>query len=280
MNKKSINTIYIISKGRPSCRTARTLTELEYPGEWFIVCGTNDDKLKEYQDKWGKRVLVFDFNKELETIDTLDNFGFDSMPSGATPVRNATRGLSDERGELRHWQFDDDYTHFRVYDHETKKNRNVTGAELENVLFNISTFAHNADVPNTGFAVATDTFPEMVFTFSRRVFNAHNLTSDKTKFVKWRSRMNDDLINAIEVYYSGKTEYSFKFLGLAMPPTQSEEGGLTEFYEAEGTVRKTAYAVLIAPQAVKLVQKFGRYHHKVNWEAICPKLIHEKYAKN
>lgn len=85
-----LNTIYIISKGRPQCKTAETLTRLNYPGQWFIVCGTNDETLPEYQKRWGEdRVLVFDWKDETTRTDTLDNFGFEVMPSGAVPVRNA-----------------------------------------------------------------------------------------------------------------------------------------------------------------------------------------------
>jgi hypothetical protein len=66
---------------------------------------------------------------------------------------------------------------------------------------------------------------------------------------------------------------------LSMRDSQSEKGGNTEIYQESGTVRKTAYAVLIEPKAVKLVIKFGRYHHKVNWPLVCPKLISTKYQK-
>ena len=90
--------------------------------------------------------------------------------------------------------------------------------------------------------------------------------------------MNDDLINSIDNWNKGKPALSFKFLGMGMAATQSEKGGLTDIYQSEGTVRKTAYAVLIAPHAVKLLIKFGRYHHRVNWDLICPKLLNTRYA--
>ena len=59
-----VNTIYIISKGRPNCTTARTLEGLDYPGDWFIVCGTNDETLPDYKRRWGERVLVFELIPE------------------------------------------------------------------------------------------------------------------------------------------------------------------------------------------------------------------------
>lgn len=86
---KEINTIYIISKGRPQCKTAETLTRLKFPGKWFIVCGNNDETLEEYKRRWGDKVIVFDWFDEVKKTDFLDNFGYEKMASGACPVRNA-----------------------------------------------------------------------------------------------------------------------------------------------------------------------------------------------
>lgn len=41
MEKSLVNTIYIMSKGRPECVTAQMLSRIHYPGSWFIVCGDN-----------------------------------------------------------------------------------------------------------------------------------------------------------------------------------------------------------------------------------------------
>ena len=87
-----LSTVYIISKGRPQCHTARTLERIDYPGEWFIVCGNNDETLEQYLANWGEEhVKVFDWYDEVKRTDTMDNFGFGSMPSGACPVRETPR---------------------------------------------------------------------------------------------------------------------------------------------------------------------------------------------
>lgn len=278
MNK--LNTIYIISKGRPKCLTAQTLNKIGYKGEWFIVCGNNDETIPEYQKIWGKdKILIFDWYEEVKKTDFLDNFGVENMPSGAVPVRNAVRKISYDRGELRHWQFDDDYYGFTRVDFDFKKNHNVTGEEFERELNNLATFAHEAKLANIGFCLGHEAFPSNGLNFSKRVFNAHNLPSDEKLFVKWRGRMNDDLINALDVVHQGKREMAMYYLSLTLEPTQSEKGGNTDIYKMVGTVRKTAYAILIDPAAVKLVIRFGRYHHQVDWNRIYPKLIREGFAK-
>lgn len=279
---KALNTIYIISKGRPQCTTAQTLTRMNYPGQWFIVCGTNDDTLPEYKEKWGDHVLVFDWEDEITRTDTLDNFGFETMPSGAVPVRNATIRISGERGERRHWQFDDDYDHFLLTNANLHKKKSLMedAAKFEWWLCRIAKFADECGLPNVGFALTTiESAPVAAKKFGTRVFNAHCQSSTGLA-TRWRSRLNDDLINAIETHRLGqKTEMYFKFLSLHMKPSQQEKGGLTDIYKREGTVRKSAYPILLAPNAAKLVIKFGRYHHQVEWTKIKAKILHEKWRK-
>lgn len=275
-----LNTVYIISKGRPQCTTARTLERMGYPGEWFIVCGTNDDTLDEYRAKWGDHVLTFDWADEVTRTDTLDNFGFESMPSGACPVRNATRAISEARGELRHWQFDDDYNGFHHVNPSLTKMVNFEdGGEFQRWLLKLAQLGHSAGMSNIGFPPGSETYPENGKTFSKRVFNAHNLPSTADLFTPWVARMNDDTINAINTWRRGGYEMSLRCMNMTMPNTQKEDGGLSDMYRAEGTVRKSAYPVLVAPGAARLTVKFGRYHHKVDWKRLVPKLVREEWKR-
>lgn len=153
-DEKKINTIYIISKGRPNCTTARTLEKIKYPGEWFIVCGNNDETVPEYKKNFGEeKVLVFDWYEEIKHTNTLDNFGFESKASGACPVRNATRKISESRGELRHWQFDDDYVSFQRYKKSRDKNTKINGESLFYTLYKIAEYGLSANLKMWGFAL-------------------------------------------------------------------------------------------------------------------------------
>ena len=277
--RKKLNTIYIISYKRPQCRTARTLERINYPGEWFIVNGSNDPTIEEYKKNWGEdKIIVFDWYKECEHTDFLDNLGVEKYPSGASPVRNATMRISQERGELRHWQLDDDYPAFVKFDQTDRKYKRIFGEQLEFEMAKIAQFGYEADLTNVGYQPTSNTFPDQAFNFSKRVFNAHNMPSDPDKFVKWRGRMNDDTVNALDVLLGGGYEISFNYLGMNTLKTQTEGGGNTNLYQDHGTVMKTAYAILRSPKSVKLVIKFGRYHHQNNWGPVSPKLIREEYA--
>lgn len=275
-----INTIYIISKGRPKCTTARVLQKINYPGEWYIVCGNNDETIDEYRKNFGnEKILVFDWYDEIKHTDTLDNFGFENMPSGACPARNATQKIAKERGEIRCWQLDDDYTCFQRYNAKTGKNKVITdGAVLWRTMYNIAKFGYSISAVNVGFSLSNmECTPANRYKFAKRIFNAHNMPVDG--FWKWRGRLNDDVINALDVLHNAKLEFQFKFLSTHTARTQAEKGGLTDLYEDVGTVRKLAYAILIEPNKVKLCQRFGRYHHKIDWNGIYVKIISEKWKK-
>lgn len=276
-----VNTLYIISKGRPQCRTAETMERIRYPGEWRIVCGNNDETLPQYKERWGERVIVFDWYDEITRTDPMDNFGFADVPSGACPVRNVTSRISWERGENRHWQFDDDYISFSAWSAKLKKNRPIKdGAALYEHMLKIAEFGHKARLQNVGFVQdAMEAHPAVRYTIAPRVFNAHNLPSDPALFVPWVGRMNDDIINAVNIWRRGGYEMSLRYLHVKFANTQSEAGGMTDLYQSDGTARKTAYGILAAPSAVKLVYRFGRYHHNTSWVKLRPKLLEEKWRR-
>lgn len=74
--------------------------------------------------------------------------------------------------------------------------------------------------------------------------------------------------------------------------TQSNDGGLTDIYKAMGTYIKSFYSVMYTPSAVKVgvlkdcgskggakVDGHARLHHSIDWNAVAPKIIQEKYRK-
>lgn len=280
INAKELATIYIISKGRPQCKTAQTLTKMAYPGEWFIVCGNNDEKLDEYIAKWGDKVKVFDWYEEIKHTDVMDNFGFQKMASGASPVRNAVFDISRSRGEKRHWQLDDDFTCFRMANIRKNKNVKISGNTFYYWLSRIAMYAESAKLANIGIVLAEEAFTSSALRYKNRVYAAHNMSNDVEITPKWKGRFNDDTIHAISVFRSGYLkEMALRFLCIDTPLSQQEKGGLTDMYQLLGTVRKTAYLILMAPNAAKLTIRHGRYHHIVDWSKLVVKVLNEKYRK-
>lgn len=272
------NTIYIISKGRPHCTTAQTLSDLDYQGDWFICCGNNDETVPEYLERWGDRVIVYDWRKYAEKTNTLDNFGIDNFPTGVPPVREAVREISENRGEKRHWQFDDDMETFYIKHPITRRKLQLDGYLLEKYLNKLATFAYETGMSNIGFFYQHLAFPPSTFQVTQKNLILHNLPTNKSDFVEWKGRMCDDLINIIETYKYGFCQLCFGFMNYGMKEVLTESGGSTEMYLNVTQWRKTSYPILINPLS-KMIPKKGGIHLQVPWGNTIPKLVSEKYKR-
>ena len=253
MAESSVNTIYIMSKGRPNCVTAQMLTDIGYPGEWFIVCGDNDDTYGEYVARWGKKkVLLFDWARYVEKSDLLDPFGVENgRPSGAVPARNAIHDISAKRGEKRHWQLDDDISIFYAIDDPTgRKIRIEDGGKLMRYMERIARYGERASLADIGIDGATlFVTPEDKRKVARQVFVCHNLRSDEG-FIPWRGRMADDLVQAIDTARtSAGVQLSIKWFGYAYAASAKTPGGNTDLYNSEGYIRKAGYTTLVMPHS-------------------------------
>lgn len=282
--EQAINTIYIMSKGRPECSTAKTLKDLKYPGEWFIVCGDNDETVPEYIERWGKeRIIVFDWRLYAEKCELLDNFGLEDLPSGAVPARNAIKDISAQREERRHWQFDDDFSCFKICDNNTKKMVKVEdGHVLERALYAIAAFADKCNLANAGFDTASFARWNTAKQTTLQVFCAHNLPSGED-FIPWRGRVGDDIINLCDTFRRGCFEIAFRFLTYTYVTSGTKKGGNTDLYNGDGSlvVKRVSYEVLVAPTVARFVWDplSNTYRPRNAYSSIIPKIIREEYSR-
>ena len=282
MAKNLINTIYVMSKGRPDCVTAQMLTDIAYPGEWFIVCGDNDETYGEYVEKWGKgKVLLFDWARYVESTDLLDPFGVENgKPSGAAPARNAIHDISQKRGEKRHWQLDDDFPIF--YDTDDKTGRKIRiedGNRLYWYFNRLAEFGEKTGIADVGIGGATlfiDAAAKRKV--NRQCFGCHNMPSDDS-FYKWRGRMADDICLAIDLaHVSRGIQISFNWFGYPYTPSAKKAGGNTDLYLQDGYIRKAGYANLVNPGVCKV--RIDDNGPKVRMTYPNAKIIHERFMKH
>lgn len=270
-----------MSKGRPNCVTAQTLTDMNYPGEWFIVCGDNDETYGEYVAKWGKdRVILFDWAKWVERCDLLDPFGVENgKPSGAVPARNAIREISYRRGEERHWQLDDDFPAFYVFDQKSQKKAKIEDGNKLYYYFNrIATYGKETGLLDIGIDGASWLNADSAYKVSRQVFGVHNMPSDDS-FIPWKGRMADDICLALEIARKSLgVQMSIKYLGYPYTQSATKKGGNTDLYLADGYIRKAGYANLVCPCACRVrFDNGGAPHIRMSYPSA--KIIHEKYRK-
>ena len=278
-SKAEINTIFILSKGRPQCTTAKTLEGLGYKGEWWILCGNNDDRLEEYKRNWGDKVLVFDWYKKVLECDLMDNFK--GRLSGVTPARNVAKDIAKGMGKKRFWEFDDDFLGFKRTNLSKNKNEKiVNGDELEELLYQASLFGYRARATNIGFSFSfIECNPINYDKFNFRVYGTHNLSTDESIFEPYTGRTNEDINNPIDLARKGKYSFQFRFMQVLTRASRKESGGLTELYKQDGSIKRAAYSIMRCPSCCRLVfDKYG-WHDHINYKDLVPKFIDERYKK-
>jgi hypothetical protein len=286
-----LDTIYIVSKGRPECWTAQYLDYVKYPDDWFIVCGSNDDTLPEYIDRWGdERVIVFDHPVAAAMFDPMDAFG-DSKPSGVMPARNVVRNISHARGELRHWIFDDDYRQVVAVTDDCRYPV-LDGAELHGLMADISAFGQDGGISVVGFGINTIANSRKMFrTFDTKVFNCMNVANERPLFQPWRGRLFEDWVHSLDDTCRGTGEICFEHLYVECVNNpwgldgKQTPGGLKDLYESDEkavtNIRECGYCLMVAPGAVTLTTNPNAYREfgkRAAMSQLLPKRISSKWS--
>jgi hypothetical protein len=100
--------------------------------------------------------------------------------------------------------------------------------------------------------------------FNTRIYSC-NLIRNDVPF-RWRGRYNEDTILSLDMLTAGWCTIEFSAFQQKKIATQKIRGGNTKvFYSVEGTRPKSEMLVKAYPQYARLVYKFGRVHHQVDY---------------
>ena len=124
------------------------------------------------------------------------------------------------------------------------------------------------------FAPARQKIPP--FVLNTRIYSCNLIRNNVPK--RWRGRYNEDTIISLDMLKAKYCTVQFNAFLQQKMPTQTIKGGNTdEFYHKEGTLKKgNKYAdngtlaksqmqVKVHPDVSKLVWKFNRWHHHVDY---------------
>jgi hypothetical protein len=85
---------------------------------------------------------------------------------------------------------------------------------------------------------------------------------------RWRGRYNEDTDLSLRVLKDGFCTVQFNAFIQEKAQTQTLKGGNTEeFYAKEGTLPKSKMLEDMHPDVAKVVWKFNRWHHHVDYRA-------------
>lgn len=251
--------VYIVSKGRCGSRlTSKALERLGVP--YFIV--VEKDEYPQYSSVIDpSKVLVLP-QSYLDAYETCDDLG-DTKGKGPGSARNFCMDHSRENGFKRHWVMDDNIPRFH------RLNRNLMVVVSDGAIFRaMEDFVDRySNVPIAGlnydfFAKAKEPLPPYVV--NTRIYSC--LLIDNSIKYRWRGRYNEDTDLSLRVLKDGDCTIQFNAFLQEKATTQTLKGGNTDmFYAKEGTKPKSEMLVRMHPDVSRMVWKFNRWHHQVDY---------------
>jgi len=207
------------------------------------------------------KVLVLDpaFQRDYDTCDDLG----DAKSRGPGPARNFAWAHALAAGAEWHWVMDDNIRGF------FRLNRNLKVPVADGTILRcMEDFVlRYKNAPMAGpnyfkFASRKSVMPP--FVMNTRVYSCNLIRNDLP--FRWRARYNEDTDLSLRILKAGHCTIQFNAFLQDKCNTQTVKGGNTaDFYSKEGTLAKSRMQVAMHPDCSRLVWKFGRWHHHVDY---------------
>ena len=259
--------VYIVSKGRADTRyTARALELLGVP--FYIVVEAQEREAYAAVIRGGEvLVLPPEYQQRYDTCDALP----DDKSKGPGPARNFAWDHAVALGAAWHWVMDDNIrwwarmnasrkikvasgTIFRCMEDFCSRYRNIAmaGPNYESLI------ARKQQAPP--------------FVLNTRIYSC-NLIRNDVPF-RWRGRYNEDTDLSLRMLKAHWCTVQFNAFLQKKIRTQLVQGGnTTDFYAKEGTLPKSRMLVQLHPDVARMVFKYGRVHHQVDYRRFVQPLV-------
>jgi len=262
--------IYIISKGRWDRRpTSRVLEEMGVP--YLMV--VEQQEYENYAKHINPAKLLILPQKYIDDYDTFWDKKSDPR-YGAGVARNFCWQHSIDNGHKWHWVLDDNIESVERFNYNKKIKCN-TATPFYVVEEFVSRY-ENIALAGIGYAIfcpASEARPPI--RFNTRIYSCLLIRNDIN--YRWRGRYNEDTDLSLRVLKDGWVTVEFNAFLIGKRATQTVKGGNTaEFYKQEGTTNKSQMLVDMHPDVTKLVTRFNRVHHLVDYKPFKGNLLIKK----
>jgi hypothetical protein len=238
--------VYIVSKGRWESRlTSKALERMKVP--YSIVI-----EPQEYE----QYASIIDPLKILV-------LPFSNLGQGSTPARNWIWDHSISIGAKKHWIIDDNIENFH------RLNKNIKPVVESGTIFKAAEDFVNRykNVPIAGFnyysfCKTTDKIPP--FTLNTRIYSTILIDNDFE--YRWRAKYNEDTDLSLLALKAGYCTIQFNAFLAGKVTTQRMKGGNTDEIYKNGTLDKSQCLVDLHPDVAKVVWRFNRWHHHVDYK--------------
>ena len=246
--------VYIISKGRWESRlTSKALEKIGMP--YHIVIEPQE---------YNSYAAVIDPAK----IYTLP---FSNLGQGSIPARNWVWEHSISIGAQRHWILDDNMSGFYRF------NRNLKTPVSSGTIFyaaeNFTDRYQNIAISGFNyFMFLKNKYKQPPYILNTRIYSCILIKNDIP--YRWRGRYNEDTDLSIRVLKDGWCTVLFETFLTHKEATMSMKGGNTdELYKDDGRLKMAESLQQQHPDIVKVVWKWNRWQHHVDYRGFKQKLI-------
>jgi len=256
--KQSKYPIYVISKNRAETMyTSRSLNDMGC--EHTIAVEPQD------VDAYNRAFYKFGI-----TTAKLLELPFSNHGMGSGPARNACWEDSIARGAKRHWILDDNIQDF--YRLHNNARYRVKSPVFFRVMEDFVDRYKNVRLagPRYRFFCASD---QKYPAFIKNTHIMSTILIDNSLDIRWRSKYNEDIDLSLRVLKGGDCTILFNAFLQGKCATQTVTGGNTEeVYQADKldyedtTQEKTMVLYNLHPDVVRVVKRYGRWHHDVNYD--------------
>lgn len=241
--------IYIISKGR---------WERRYTSKYLEWAGL-DYKIVIEPQEYENYAAVIDPSKIIILPAEYLNHN-----RGGIPARNFVLHHSRANGDYRHWILDDN---IKMYSRHYNNERIIVcgGSAFRTVedyadrYTNVKLCGHQYKmfVPPTQMSTKA-------YTLNTRVYSSMLIRND-IEF-EWRGKYNEDVDLSLQVLKNGDPTLLFNCFLADKEETLIQKGGNTDsIYLADGVKAKAEALQAQHPDVAKVVTRYGRIHHQVNY---------------
>lgn len=259
--------LYIVSKGRwETQHTSKVLHQMGVP-HYVVV---EEQEAEAYRAVAGPLATILVLDPAYQaTYETCDDLG-GSKGKGPGPARNFVWDRAIESGAEWHWVMDDNIREF-VRFNKNKFARVDDGAFFRAMEAFCERYENVAMAGPQYFMFVTRRHKWPPFVTNTRIYSC-NLIRNDTPY-RWRGRYNEDTDLSIRMLRDHWCTVQFNAFLQHKLTTQSVRGGNTqEFYDREGTLAKSQMQVALHPDISRLVKRWGRVHHYVDYSGFTHRL--------
>jgi hypothetical protein len=208
-----------------------------------------------------KKILILD-KKYQRDYDTCDDLG-ETKSKGPGAARNFVWEHSISQGFSWHWVMDDNIVRFMRFNENLKVP--VESADFFSVMEDFVLRYSNVAMAGPNYFMFVSRKSKMPpFVLNTRIYSC-NLIRNDTPY-RWRGRYNEDTDLSLRMLKDGWCTIQFNVLLQYKSPTQTVKGGCDkDFYSKEGTLPKSMMQYKLHPDVSRVVKKFSRIHHEVDY---------------